>query len=218
MHLPTHELEDFEDQSNAEGACHDVIICSFIFDEPIHANTMCLSWGSFNFYFNLGTCAVFSLHFQSKIEILISAARLVWCGGGTWHGNSFWDKLDTDLSEWRCASFMFMSTNSHCRGSAELPKRFETWYGDVSYLRGTKNGNKSGNQSAFIWNGWGSLEIGQGSTGEPTSPEAWKPGIWSKTMRIEIIGTGSTTSIKTRNRQTVQMDTNRCSMMFGIWK
>ena len=30
-------------------------------------------------------------------------------------------------------------------------------------------------------------------------------------MRIEIIGTGSTTSIKTRDRQTVQMDTNRCS-------
>lgn len=62
------------------------------------------------------------------------------------------------------------------------------------------------------WNGCGlPLEIGQGSTGEPTSPEAWKPGIWSKTMRIEIIGTGNTTSIKTRNRQTVQMDTNRCS-------
>lgn len=34
MHLPTHDLEDFEDQSNAEGARHDVIICSFIFDEP----------------------------------------------------------------------------------------------------------------------------------------------------------------------------------------
>lgn len=153
MHLPTHEWEDFEDQSNAEGACHDVIICSFIFDEPIHANTMCLSWGSCNFYFNLGTCAVFSLHFQSKIEILISAARLVWCGGGTWHGNSFWDKLDTDLSEWRCASFMFMSTNSHCRGSAELPKRFETWYGEVSYLHGTKNANKSGKMAQMkrLW-------------------------------------------------------------------
>ena len=88
-----------------------------------------------------------------KFEILISAARLVWCGGGTWHGNSFWDKLDTDLSEWRCASFMFMSTNSHCRGSAELPKRFETWYGEVSYLHGTKNANKSGKMAQMkrLW-------------------------------------------------------------------
>ncbi len=28
------------------------------------------------------------------------------------------------------------------------------------------------------------LAIGQGSTGEPTSPEAWKPGVWSKTKMI----------------------------------